>query len=262
MKSGIRFSLWPTFAVLVCLSLSACASGPKSPKPLSKQDQIKGLLSVAGANVSDNDPIGAIESLNKVRDLDDSIPECYYLYSLAYMAKKETRLSIEAARYAIKLDPKYSAAKNTLGKLLLDQGKLDEAQKYLLESANDLLFRWSYMPKINLGILFYKKMDLKNSELWLSRAIEDKNSNLNCMAYYYRGKIKMDQGEFKQAERDLILGTKDSCAGISDAHLAFGQALIREKKYDEARAKFVEIQRLFPSSDTSDRATEYLREIP
>ncbi len=218
---------------------------------------------MASANISDQDYIGAIESLNKARDIDDSVPECYYLYSLAYMNKKETRTAIESARYAIKLNPKYSAAKNTLGKLLLDAGRLDEAETWLLESANDLLFRESYLPKINLGILYYKKLDYSKSMHWTSKAIEeDYNAPLVCMAHFYRGKAELELGDLRPAERDLTLASKGACSAMSDAHMTYGQTLVREKKYDEARAKFVEIQRLFPSSDTSDQATRYLREIP
>lgn len=273
MKSGIRTRILPLFFLVttasISSSLSGCASGPKShtgvsntAAPISKKEQIQYLLSVAAANIGDSDSISAIETLNKVRDLDDSVAECYYLYALAYLGKSELRLATESARYAIKLDPKYSAAKNTLGKLLLDQGKYDEAKKYLLESANDLLFREAYLPETNLGILFYKKMEFSQAELWLNRAIDDKSNTLPCLAYYYRGKLKMDRNELKQAERDLILGAKGNCVGMSETHVAYGKALVREKKYDEARAKFVEIQRLFPSSDVADEATQYLREIP
>ena len=82
------------------------------------------------------------------------------------------------------------------------------------------------------------------------------------MTYYNRGKVRSDLNELLGAERDFALAAKGNCAGMSDAHIAFGKTLIREKKYDQARAKFVEIQRLFPSTDAYDQATRYLREIP
>ena len=264
MKSKMIFRVRAVLIPLIIFTFAGCASTHThdAPKPASKKEQIQALLGIASANVTENESIGAIETLNKVRDLDDSIPECYYLYALAYLNKGETRLALESARYAVKLDPKYSAAKNTLGKILMDQGKFDEAEKYLSESANDLLFREAYLPKINLGILNYKRMDLEKSERWLNSAIKEGNLSFTCLAYFYRGKVKLARNQLLSSERDLSLSTKGTCSGMSEAHIAFGQILVREKKFDQARAKFVEIQRIFPTSEAYDLATQYLKDLP
>ena len=219
------------------------------------------LLSIAAANVTENDTTGALQVLGQVHELDDGIPEEYYLYALAYLGKNEIKLATDSARHAIQLAPQYSAAKNTLGKLLLDQGKYAEAEKLLLEAAKDLLFRDTYLPKTNLGILYYQKGALETADTWLSHAIKDGGA-LVCLAYYYRGKVRSDTNRLLEAERDFSQSSRGGCSGMSDTHIAFGKTLIREKKYDQARAKFIEIQRLFPSSDASDQATQYLREIP
>jgi type IV pilus assembly protein PilF len=249
-------------SALSLLFFTACATpNADAPRELSKSDKVKTLLPIAAANITDNDPTSALQILAQVRDADDSNAEEYYLYALAYLQKKETKLATDSARRAIKLDPKYSAAKNTLGKLLLDQGKYEEAEQLLLESANDLVFRDAYLPKTNLGILYYKKGELAKSDLWLSKAIADGGS-LICLAFFNRGKVRSDQNKLLAAERDYFEASRGSCAGMGEAHIAYGKTLIREKKYDQARAKFIEIQRLFPSSETSDHATQYLREIP
>jgi Tfp pilus assembly protein PilF len=258
MKS-VRHWAVCAFSILI---LTRCAStNPDAPKDLPKAEKVKLLLPIAAADITDNDATSALQVLGQVRDLDDGVAEEYYLYALAYLQKNEVKLALESARRAVKIDSKYSAAKNTLGKILLDQGKYEESEKYLLESANDLVFRDAYLPKINLGILYYKQGALAKSESWLSKAIQD-GGQLICLAYFHRGRVRSDRNELLAAERDFALAAKGSCAGNSDAHIAYGKTLIREKKYDEARAKFVEIQRLFPSSDAYDQATQYLREIP
>jgi len=249
-------------SAIFALAFSGCAStNPDAPHELPKAEKVKMLLPIAAADITDNDSTSALQVLAQIRDADDSIAEEYYLYALAYIQKNELKLATESARRAIKLDPKYSAAKNTLGKLLLDQGKYEESERYLLESANDLVFRDAYLPKTNLGILYYKRDNLAKADLWLSKAITD-GGPLVCLAYFNRGKVRSDQNSLVAAERDFDQASRGSCAGMSDAHIAYGKTLIREKKYDQARAKFIEIQRLFPSSDASDQATQYLREIP
>jgi tetratricopeptide (TPR) repeat protein len=245
---------------LFFLGLMGCATG-SSRTLSSKETKVDGLLNLASASINEGDYISALEYLNQARDLDDSNPKEYYFYSLAYLGKKEVRLATDAARRAIHLDPKYSAAKNTLGKLLLDQGKYDESEKYLLEAANDLLNRESGLPKFNLGVLYFKTLKYAKSEKWLNLAI-DERSSLSCLAQFYIGKIRLSQNDLTHAEKAFTASAKGNCSAMSEAHLAIGQTLAREKKYDQARSKFIEIQRLFPSSDAYDKAVEYLREIP
>ncbi len=256
MKLG---SYWIGICTLFFL-LSACSSGSRVPE-VSKKDRVQALIDIAIADITENDSTGALVALAQVKDLDDTLPQEYYLFALAYLQKNEIKMATDSARYALKLNPKYSAAKNTLGKLLLDQGKYEESEKYLLEAANDLLFREASIAKLNLGILHFKKTNLEKSSLWLTRSIDDKGP-LDCLAHFYRAKVRLAQNDLLLAERDFALSMKDSCSGSTDAHLGYAQTLVREKKYDQARAKFIEIQRLFPSSDASDQAAQYLRDIP
>lgn len=245
--------------LITLLALSGCASSGK--KALSKEQQIEGLMGMASAAITEDDPIAALNALNQVKEIDDSNPELYYYYSLAYLRKNETRLAIDSARTAIRLSPKFSAAKNTLGKILLDQGQYEESEKWLKESASDILFREASLPKLNLGILYYKKMNLAESERWLLASIQEKGP-YSCLAHFYLGKLALEQQLLTKAEREFGFSTKGNCAPMKEAHIAFGQTLIRQKKYDMARAKFVEIQKLFPDSDTYDQAAQYLKDLP
>jgi type IV pilus assembly protein PilF len=246
--------------MVAILSLSACASSG-APKKLSDADRATSLLELASASINDGDPTGAIQNLNQVEALNEKIPEEHYLYCLAYYQKGESEMAITAARRAIALKPDYSAAKNTLGKLLLDEGKYAEAEKYLAESAADLSFRDAYLAKTNLGILYFKTLRPELAMRWLTSAIKD-GGPAACMAAYYRGQIEMNQNSFDRAQADLKAATRNNCSGMAESHLALGQALIRMKKYDQARVKLMDIQKLFPDTDAAVKATQYLREIP
>jgi type IV pilus assembly protein PilF len=240
------------------LGLTGCAS---SPGTLSKQERIERLLDIAGAAISESDFVSAFETLKQVQSMDDSVPRQYFLYSLAYLNKNEIGLAESNARKALELDPDYSAAKNALGKILLDQGRLSEAEPLLKSAANDILFREAYLSKTNLGLLYFRKMDLKSSELWLQRAIADKGPT-TCLALFHLGKVQLEQKNLEKALRNFHMASRGSCGGLSEAHLAVGQTLLKQRKFDLARAKFIEIQRLFPASETSDQAIEAIRGIP
>ena len=244
---------------LLAIVLVSCASSGK--KKLSDQDRAQGLLDLASASVTENDPTSAIQTLNQVRAIDESIPEEHYLYALAYFQKGALVEAIRSARRAIELKPTYSQAKNTLGKLLIDQGHYAEAEKFLLEAANDFTFRDAYLAKTNLGILYFKTMKTDKASLWLTDAITEAGPSA-CIAEFYRGQIELDHQSFERAQADLKASTRNQCSGMPETHLALGQALIRMKKYDQARLKLLEIQKLFPESEASIKAAQYLREIP
>jgi Tfp pilus assembly protein PilF len=255
-KKSVAASFW--ILSLLLFTVSGCAS---SPGTLSKKDRIEKLLDIAGASISDGDLIGALETLNEVQALDDSLPRTHYLYALAYLNKNEIALAETNARRSLELDPDYSTGKNALGKILLDQGRLKEAEPLLKSAANDLLFRESYLAKTNLGILYFRKMDFRNSELWLQRAISD-NGPTTCLARYHLGKTQLEMKAIDKALRSFTLASKGVCGGLGEAHLAVGQTLLRQKKFDQARAKFIEIERLFPGTETSDQAAEAIRGLP
>ena len=253
-------SVWISTLALALLG-SGCASSSGQLKPLTKKDHYTLLLELAAANIAENDPTQALISLNQAREINDSESDLYYLYALTYYQKHETRLATESARRSVQLDPKSSKSKNTLGKLLLDQGKLAEAEKPLKEAASDLTYKEAYLAKTNLGIVYYKKTQLSDAEFWLNKAIEEGGEGA-CMALYYRGEVYSQKNQLALADKDFRRASRNSCSSFTDAHLAEGKTLMRLKKYDQARAKFIELQQLFPETEAATQATTYLKEIP
>lgn len=255
--------------LLVCAAIAtlglqvgcASSSGDRPEKQLSKHERAILSLDLAAANIAENDGTGALLALRESEQLENDIPETYYLYALAYHLKNEPALAIQSARKAIDMKPNFSKAKNTLGKLLLDQGKYDDAEKFLKEAAQDLLFNEAFLAKANLGVLYYKKMNFPKAETYLTQAIQE-GRDRTCVAAYYRGKIYMEQNLLDKALSDFNRASHNSCSRITEAHLAKGQTLIRMKRYDLARAKMLEIKQLFPMSEAADKAQQYLREIP
>jgi type IV pilus assembly protein PilF len=257
----MKNALNPRILCALLILAAGCAGSPDSKRSLSKAERIEALMTIAAAAVAENDSISALETLNRIRELDDSIPREHLLYALAYLNKNELALAEESARRALKLDPGFSAAKNALGKILMERGKAAEAEPYLLEAASDLLYRDSALPKTNLGILYFKRMDYEKAAIWLTRAVSD-GGPFSCYAQYYLGKVNLERQDLRSAARNLQGSLKGTCSGLSEVHLTLGQTLIRQKRFDQARAKMIEIQRLFPDTDASDEAAKSLRGIP
>jgi len=219
------------------------------------------LIETASADINEADPTGALINLRQAEELDPKSAQIQYLLALTYYQKGEAGMAIRAARNSIQYSPDFSAAKNTLGKLLLDQGKLSEAEKYLSEAAHDLTYREAYIAKTNLGVLYNKKLNPTLAEQWFSKAIFDAGDNA-CMAAFYRGQLYFEKSQFEKANADFKRASRNNCSQFSDAHLAMGKTFLRMKKYDLARAKLLEVQQLFPTSDAATKANDYLKEIP
>ena len=219
------------------------------------------LIETASADLNEGDPTSALINLKSAEELDTHSAQIQYLLALTYYQKGEAGMATRAARKSIQFAPEFSAAKNTLGKLLLDQGKLPEAEKYLNEAAHDLTNREAYIAKTNLGVLYNKKLNPVLAEQWFSKAIFEGGDNA-CMASYYRGQMYFEKNQFEKANADFKRASRNNCSQFSDAHLAIGKTFLRMKKYDQARAKFLEVQQLFPTSDAAMKANDYLREVP
>jgi type IV pilus assembly protein PilF len=242
---------------LLVLMLSACSTTSASKKAAT----VEGMLNVAGAAINEGDHITALEYLSQAQGLEPDNARAHHLYALAYLGKREYKLAEESARQSVRLDPKLSAARNTLGKILMDLGKFNEAETLFKQAANDLLNREADRAKLNLGILYTKTLKPDLAEQWFKLALEDRTP-IACLAHFQLGKISLEKNDLPKAERHYRLSAKGVCSGMSETHLAIAQVLSRQKRYEEARAKFVEIQRIFVGTEASDKAIEYLRDLP
>jgi len=253
MKKPISLTLLAIFLVTGCSSASV--------SPLSKEEQARVYYESGASSLNEGDPTGALILLKKAAELEPKMAEIHYMLTLTYFQKGETALAIQSAKKALQVNPDLTAAKNALGKLLLDQGKFDEAEKYLKESANDLTYREAYLAKTNLGLLYSKKQKPTEAEYWYSKAIFDAG-NASCVASFQRGMIYFNRNDLEKAKPDFYRASKNLCGNNSEAHLAYGKTLVGLKKFDQARSKMLEIQQLFPQSAAADKANEILKDIP
>lgn len=219
------------------------------------------LIEIANGALMEGDITGALIHLQQAEKEDDSIPEIFHTRALAYYSKKEYKLAIPAAERAVKLRPSYSDALNTLGKIRIDAGQLDAAIAPLQRASNDHLYPDAYKALTNLGMVYYRKNDLKSAEEYLGKAIAA-NPQRSCIAHYYLGHVHLKRREVGAAERSYAQASRGQCAGFVDAHYALGIAYEQARKFDLARRKFVEIQRQYPNTAFADQAVTRLQNLP
>lgn len=242
-----------TFAMLGCAG--------SQTKKISAEERAALYVDAANSAMMDSDSVSAFEYLKKAEEIAPNMPEIYHTRGLVLASQKEYSQAIESVRKAVSLRATYSAANNTLGKLLMDNGKPDEAVKYLIAAAKDPLNREAFKPYTNLGILYYRKMDYAEAGKYLDHAVIAE-PNGACIAYYYRGHVDLQKGRVSQAIHDYDQATRRFCAGFAEAHLALGIAYERSGQYDAARKKYLEIRNHFSTSVVAEQATHHLKHLP
>lgn len=246
-------------ATFALLTISACSSMPESK--VTGADRARMLVEIANGAIAEGDPTGALQNLARAEAEDDSLPELHHSKALAYHLRREPAKAIQCARRALELKPEYADANNTLGKLLLDDGKLTDAEAPLMIAAENPLYEEAFKPLTNLGILHYRQNQWEKSQSYFDRAILA-SPQAACIAYYYRGHLELKQSQFNEAVRDYQQASRKLCTGFLDAHLALGIAYERGRQYSEARKKFLEIQQRYPNTKVAEQAVSHLRTLP
>ena len=261
-----RFPRLHRIFLLIALGAAGfgCASGGVSNAPvhpLSDHERADLLVNAAAGAIEEGDPTGALQILMQAEKSDASLPRLHLVRATAYYVKKEVTQAMESVNRALQLKPDYSEARNTLGKMLLDQGRYAEAEKELQIAIKDLLSRDAFRAYTNLGILYYRQGKDAKALASLDKAILEGKSGA-CLAYYYRGHLKLKVAAYSDAVRDYSLATRRNCGNFSEAHLALATAYERSRQFEMARKKYLEIQQSFPNTQIAEQAMNRLKDIP
>jgi Tfp pilus assembly protein PilF len=255
-KHSPRFSL---LLALILFSVSGCASLRSSSED-SKAEAAK-WVGLAEASLGDNDPVGALEALQKAEQIEPEMASVHHVRALAYLAKSDLSSALASIRRARELDPRDSVVATTMGKILMDANRFSEAEQVLLPAARDPLYRGAFRARTNLGILNLRRGDLPAARLHLDRAIQESPEQA-CVAYHFRGQVSIKQGRLREAIRDLERSTQRLCAGYAEAELLLGSTLVSDRQYDRARKQFLEIRQRFPGTQWAESAMDRLRGLP
>jgi Tfp pilus assembly protein PilF len=261
MGKNVRDYRTPVLALLGMGIIFGCATGEPKRKELNRTEKARLLVQVANGALREGDPTGALEALISAEAEDDRLPELHHSKALAYFTKHNLKAALDSASTAVALKRDYSDANNTLGRLLMEAGRYDEAETPLKAAANDAVYRDAFKAWTNLGILKYRLNQPIQSESFFDRAIQE-SPNQACIAYYYQGHIKLKENRFQEAIQSYDRATRKFCAGFGEAHLALGLAYRQSKKYDLARKKFVEVQKLYPNTKLAEQALNQLKYLP
>lgn len=195
----------------------------------------------------------AEEILEKERKKCD--PEIYNLLGLAYMGKREFDKAEEAFKNALRIKPDYSEAYNNLGSLMVLLQKYDEAISYFKKALENPNYVNSYIPKTNLGWVYYIKGE---KELAINTLLEAYRENPRYpKALSYIGNIFFNENELEKAKFYYTQALKiDKYSG--EARFYLGEIAFKEGNTELAKELWKSIILLNPDSEWAKKASERL----
>lgn len=143
----------------------------------------------------------AMAELTKAEQLDDMNPVIKNNLGLAYYVRNKLTVAEAKFRAAIRLDPRYSDAKNNLARTLLDQDKVNEAMRFLLEAEGDLTYGFPEKTFANLGMAYFKQGRYQKAEEYLARSLEIRRQN--CVTADYYGRTLFELKKIEQSAQIL-----------------------------------------------------------
>lgn len=217
-----------------------------------------------------HDARGALAHAQKAVELNEDNADAQHMVALLYLyfcstSPGECRLA-EAEKYArnaLHAKGDFREAKNTLGVVLVQEKKYDEAIGVLKPLTEDILYTHPEDAWGNLGQAYLEKgsVDLAVDALRRSVAAEPRF----CVGNYRLGLAFEKKGDLAAAREALtraIETDRPECQGLQDAYEARGRVLLAAKDCDGAKRDFEKCKALSAESPTGQRCAAGLRTVP
>lgn len=143
----------------------------------------------------------ALTELLKAEQLDPGNPFILNNLGLAYYVRGRPKQAEEKFRAAIRALPKFSDAKNNLGRVLIDTQRYAEAIRTLHEVEGDLTYEAPEKTLANLGMAYFEQGQYQKAEEYLARSLEIRRENCTTANFY--GRTLLEMKRLEQAAKAL-----------------------------------------------------------
>lgn len=241
--------------ILITLLFTACASVTEKDN-----ERAELHLKIGTALLNQGQYPAALSELLKAEKLDSSNPMIQNNLGLAYFVRGRFDLAERHIRRALSLNPKYTDARNNLGRLLIEQKQYRDAVKELKLATQDLTYSEPSGPLLNLGHAYYLSGNFEAAQKVLIEALNYKRQNCFGMTLYgqtlYRlRKYPQSTEAFDEAVRICESSAKEEPYYFSAlSHLKLGQR-------SQAYARLKEYLDSFPKGTYSAKVKNLMREI-
>jgi Tfp pilus assembly protein PilF len=160
------------------------------------------------------------------------------------------------ARGAVKADPKFNDAKNTLGGVLLIEKKYKDAVELYQELVKDPTYEAMYLAWGNLGWAQVELGQLDDGIRSLKNSVTEPRF---CVGYYRLGVAYERKGSFAEADANYsqALGN-EACQKLQDGYAARARVRMALKKAPDARADLEKCSEIARETKTGKACSKML----
>ncbi len=241
---------------VIILSLLFACSSSKEERLMEKAELHYGH---GTSSLMRQDYTTALEHLLAAVRINPQSSEYHNNLGMAYFFKGEKKLAMAHIRKAIELNTKNTDAKMNLASIYITEERLDEAKELYEQVLKDLIYQHHYRTYYNLGIISLKQNKLAQAQEYFSSSIKIKDDY--CPSFFQLGLILYKKNQYKKAQENFQNSYKGTCFNQPAPHYYSAMALIKLKKYDDARIKLNQIMGKFKSTEYDTKSRLKLSEL-
>ncbi len=248
-----------------CSRAGKGATGPDAERQSEGEYDVARDLFIRG-----HDPRGALAHAEKAVELNDQNAEAHHFVALIYLnfcavSPPECRLpeAERAARHAVEVKPDFREAKNTLGVVLIQAKKYDDAIAVLEPLANDILYQTPWVAWGNLGQAYLEKGRPDQAIAALRRSIAAEPRF--CVGNFRLGlafEKKGDLAAAREAFSRAVETNRPECQSLQDAFEARARIYSKSKNCDLARGDWEKCKEISADSPAGQRCVASLKSSP
>lgn len=194
--------------------------------------------------------------LKQATELDPDNEEYMNNLGLAYIARGAKNEAEASFKKTLEINPDFTEAKHNLGAFYLHTNNLTEAEKYLIEATKDLTYEGVNQSLYLLATISIRRKEDKKAEKYLLEATS--NNSGFCKGWYALSEIELKNQRFLAAQKYLEKATNGVCFEFPQGHYELGKLYLKNRNYDLARKKFINIIKLFPETNWAKQAKSSL----
>lgn len=182
--------------LILAIILGGCASPTKD-----KKERAQLYLQIGTGYLSKGNYPLAMSELLRAEELDPTNPMILNNLGLVYYLRGRTKQAENKFREAVRMEARFSDAKNNLARTLMDQKRYPEALKLLHEVEGDLTYTAPEKTFSNLGMAYFEQGKYDKAEGYLARSIEIRRQN--CATANYYGRTLLEMKKIKESAQIL-----------------------------------------------------------
>ncbi len=203
-------------------------------------------VELARKYIGEGDWDNAKRNLQTAYDMDPDNAEVHEAFALVYQSTGEFEMAEKSYKTAIRLNKKFSRARNNYAAFLYSQERFKEAEEQLEYVVQDTLYKARPQAFINLGLCREQLFDAPGAEEAFQRALTMDRGNR--IALLELAQLRFDAGDFATSGR--YYATYRSVVRQQSARgLWLGIRLARETGDSDAEASYaLALANLYPDS--------------